>query len=83
TAITAPMALKAFKPLQERGTLETLKRSIQKLNEIMTYALHRDIIPHNPLSHISKEFDSPTVEHFKTIKPDVLMIMQKCARLMQ
>lgn len=72
TAITAPMALKAFKPLQERGTLETLKRAIQKLNEIMTYALHRDIIPHNPLAHISKEFDSPVVEHFKTIKPDDL-----------
>lgn len=36
--ITAPMALKAFKPLQDKGTLEALKRSIQKLNEIMTYA---------------------------------------------
>lgn len=72
TQITAPMALKAFKPLQERGTLETLKRSIQKLNEIMTYALHREIIPHNPTANLSKEFDSPTVTHFKTIKPEDL-----------
>ncbi len=66
------MALKAFKPLQEKGTLETLKRAIQKMNEIMTFALHREIIQHNPLINISKEFDSPTVEHFKTIKPEDL-----------
>ncbi len=70
--ISAPMALKAFKPLQEKGTLETLKRAIQKMNEIMTFALHREIIAHNPLSNISKEFDSPRVEHFKTIKPEDL-----------
>ncbi|MFK5288810.1 tyrosine-type recombinase/integrase, partial [Glaesserella parasuis] len=72
TQISAPMALKAFKPLQEKGTLETLKRAIQKMNEIMTFALHREIIQHNPLINISKEFDSPTVEHFKTIKPEDL-----------
>lgn len=34
--ITAPMALKAFKQYQD----EKLKRTIQKHNEIMTYALH-------------------------------------------
>ncbi|MDH2927053.1 integrase arm-type DNA-binding domain-containing protein [Lonepinella koalarum] len=72
TQINAPMALKAFKPLQEKGTLETLKRSIQKLNEIMTFALHREIIPYNPTANLSKEFDSPRVEHFKTLKPEDL-----------
>lgn len=70
--ITAPLALKAFKPLQESGKLETLKRAIQKLNEIMIYAVHREIIPHNPTANISREFDNPTVEHFKTITPDEL-----------
>lgn len=72
TAITAPMAIKAFKPYQEAGTLEKLKRTIQKHNEIMTFALHREMIPFNPTANISKEFDSPTVEHFKTIKPEDL-----------
>lgn len=70
--ITAPVALKAFKPLQDKGTLETLKRSIQKLNEIMTYALHREMINQNPIVNLSKEFDSPKVEHFKTITPEDL-----------
>ncbi|PJG86441.1 integrase arm-type DNA-binding domain-containing protein [Conservatibacter flavescens] len=72
TQITAPIALKAFKPLQERGTLEALKRAIQKLNEIMTFALHREMIPYNPTANLSKEFDSPKVEHFKTLKPEDL-----------
>ena len=70
--ITAPMALKAFKQYQDEGKLEKLKRTIQKYNEIMTYALHRELIPFNPTANISKEFDSPTVEHFKTIKPEDL-----------
>lgn len=70
--ITAPLALKVFKPLQESGKLETLKRCIQKLNEIMIYAVHREIIPHNPTANISREFDNPRVEHFKTITPDEL-----------
>ncbi|MCR1837757.1 integrase arm-type DNA-binding domain-containing protein [Pasteurella caecimuris] len=70
--ITAPLALKAFKQYQDEGKLEKLKRTIQKHNEIMTYALHRDIISVNPTANTSKEFDSPTVKHFKTIKPEDL-----------
>ena len=70
--ITAPMALKAFKQYQDEGHLEKLKRTIQKHNEIMTYALHRDLISFNPTTNIAKEFDSPTVEHFKTLKPEDL-----------
>lgn len=72
TQLTAPIALKAFKPLQDKGTLETLKRSVQKLNEIMVYALHREIIQSNPTANLSREFDSPRVEHFKTITPEDL-----------
>ena len=70
--ITAPMALKAFKQYQDEGHLEKLKRTIQKHNEIMTYALHRDLISFNLTANIAKEFDSPTVEHFKTLKPEDL-----------
>ena len=70
--ITAPMALKAFKQYQDEGHLEKLKRTIQKHNEIMTYALHRELISFNPTANIAKEFDSPTVEHFKTLKPEDL-----------
>lgn len=66
------MALKAFKQYQDEGHLEKLKRTIQKHNEIMTYALHRDLISFNPTANIAREFDSPMVEHFKTLKPEDL-----------
>ena len=72
TQITALMAINAFKLLQERGTLETLKRAIQKMNEIMIYALHRGIIEANVTANIGKEFDNPTVTHMKAIKPEQL-----------
>lgn len=72
TQITAPMAIKAFKQYQDEGKLEKLKRTIQKHNEIMTFAVHREMIPANPTANIAKEFDSPTVAHFKTIKPEDL-----------
>lgn len=72
TQITAPMAIKAFKQYQDEGKLEKLKRTIQKHNEIMMFAVHREMIPFNPTANIAKEFDSPTVEHFKTIKPEDL-----------
>lgn len=72
TQITALMAINAFKPLQARGTLETLKRAIQKMNEIMMYALHRGIIETNPIANIGREFDNPTVTHMKAIKPEDL-----------
>ncbi len=38
----------------------------------MMFAVHREMIPFNPTANIAKEFDSPTVEHFKTIKPEDL-----------
>ncbi|QLB19564.1 integrase arm-type DNA-binding domain-containing protein [Mannheimia granulomatis] len=72
TQITAPIAIKAFKQYQDEGKLEKLKRTIQKHNEIMMFAVHREMIPFNPTANIAKEFDSPTVEHFKTIKPEDL-----------
>ncbi|QHB17205.1 integrase arm-type DNA-binding domain-containing protein [Mannheimia pernigra] len=72
THITAPMAIKAFKRYQDEGKLEKLKRTIQKHNEIMTFAVHREMILANPTANIAKEFDNPTVEHFKTIKMEDL-----------
>ena len=38
----------------------------------MAHALHRDLISFNPTANIEKEFDSPTVEHFKPLKPEDL-----------
>ncbi|QPB42655.1 integrase arm-type DNA-binding domain-containing protein [Rodentibacter haemolyticus] len=70
--MTANNVIKVLKPLQAKGTLETLKRTIQKLNEVMTYAIHHDILTDNRMANLSKAFDSPQVQHMRTIRPEEL-----------
>ena len=70
--ITALIAIKGFEKIQASGKLETLKRCIQKTNEIMTYALHREMIPYNPLVKISNEFDAPVPNNYPAILPEEL-----------
>ncbi|SDH04477.1 Phage integrase, N-terminal SAM-like domain [Vibrio xiamenensis] len=63
TKITAPMAIAALKPVEEAGHLETVKRTAQLMNEVMTYAVNSGLIHHNPLSGIREVFKKPKVEN--------------------
>ena len=40
-AITAPKVINLLRPLKTKGSLETVKRLTQRLNEIMTYGATR------------------------------------------
>ena len=70
--ITAPIAIKTVKPLAEKGSLETVKRINQRLNEIMNYAVNTGMIHSNPLSGIKAAFNSPIKQNMPSIKPDEL-----------
>ncbi|TCP95342.1 integrase [Cricetibacter osteomyelitidis] len=70
--MTASQAIKALKPIEARGNLETLKRTIQKLNEVMIFAQHHDFIIDNRMSALRMAFDKPQAKHFKTIRPEEL-----------
>lgn len=70
--ITPLIAINALKPLERAGKLETVRKLIGNINNVMRYALHRGLIAHNPLSEISKEFDKPAVKGMKTIEPEEL-----------
>lgn len=70
--ITALIAINAFKPLEKAGKLETVKKIISNVNNVMRYALHRGIISNNPLTEIGKEFDKPISQGMKTIQPEEL-----------
>lgn len=72
TEITPLMAINALKPLEKAGKLETVRKIISKLNDVMRYALHRGLIPVNNLSQIHKEFDKPITQGMKTISPEEL-----------
>lgn len=50
--LTAPIAIAAPKPLEQKGHLETVKRTAQLLNEIMNFSVNSGYIHANPLSGI-------------------------------
>lgn len=68
--INAVEAIKVLKPLAAKGSLETVKRLCQRLNEIMTFSVNTGLLHSNPLAGISKAFEAPTKKNMPTIKPD-------------
>jgi len=70
--ITAIKAIETIKPIAAKGSLETVKRLCQRLNEIMVHAVNTGIIDANPLSGISKAFKNPEKKHLPTLKPEEL-----------
>jgi integrase len=75
--ITAPIAIKAVTPIAAKGSLETVKRINQRLNEIMNYAVNTGVIHSNPLTGIKAAFEKPKKQHMPTIKPDELPMFMK------
>ena len=71
--ITAPLVIKVLKPIEAKGSNETVKRLCQRLNEIMTFAVNTGIISGtNPLSGIKDAFIAPTKKHLPTLLPHQL-----------
>jgi len=70
--ITAVKAIEVIEPIAAKGSLETVKRLCQRLNEIMVYSVNSGLIPANPLSGIGKAFQIPSKQHLPTLKPDQL-----------
>ncbi|WP_413505822.1 integrase domain-containing protein [Photobacterium phosphoreum] len=71
-AITAPMVIKLLKPIEARGSLETVKRLAQRLNEIMDFATNCGLITANPLTGIKAAFKKPKKENMATLQPSEL-----------
>jgi len=67
--ISAIKTIETIKPLAAKGSLETVKRLCQRLNEIMTYSVNSGLIDSNPLSGISSAFQSPKKVNQPTIPP--------------
>jgi integrase len=64
-----------MRPIAAKGSLETVKRLCQRLNEVMVHAVNSGIIPNNPLSGISKAFQTPAKQHLPTLTPDKLPLL--------
>lgn len=70
--LQAKKVIEQLTPIAAKGSLETIKRLCQRLNEIMVFAANTGLIEHNPLSGIGKAFKTPEKQHLATIKPEEL-----------
>lgn len=78
TKITAVKTIDAIQPIAAKGSLETVKRLCQRLNEVMTYAVNTGLIKANPLTGIHNAFQSPAKQHQPTIETSELpTLMQR------
>ncbi len=73
--ITAIKTIDTLKPVAARGSLETIKRLCQRLNEIMVYAVNTGVIESNPLTDIRQAFQNPVKQHLPTLKPEELPVL--------
>ncbi|MCV5289712.1 integrase, partial [Escherichia coli] len=58
--------------IKARGNLETLKRVLQRINEVMDFAANSGLIDINTAANVRKAFPSPTKKHMPTIRPEQL-----------
>lgn len=72
SVITAPAVIKLLRPLEAKGSLETVMRLSQRLNEIMTYGVNAGLIFSNPLSGFRPVFKKPKKQNMAALAPDEL-----------
>ncbi|ENS1423599.1 tyrosine-type recombinase/integrase [Vibrio cholerae] len=70
--INAPLVIDLLRPIEAKGSLETVKRLSQRLNEIMNYAANCDLVKANPLTGIRAAFKKPKKENMAALAPNEL-----------
>ncbi|MCP4324725.1 MAG: tyrosine-type recombinase/integrase [Alteromonadales bacterium] len=70
--LTAPIVIEVIRPVSAKGSLETVRRLCQRINEVMVFAVNTGLVHSNPLAGINKAFESPKKNHMLTLKPDEL-----------
>lgn len=70
--VKARTLIQTLEPIKARGALETVRRLVQRINEIMIYAVNVGLIDANPASGIGNAFERPKKQHIPTIRPEEL-----------
>ncbi|AQP36666.1 integrase domain-containing protein [Vibrio anguillarum] len=70
--IDAPLVIDLLRPIEAKGSLETVKRLSQRLNEIMNYAANCGLVKANPLTGIRAAFKKPKKENMAALAPNEL-----------
>lgn len=70
--IKARTIIEALEPIKARGALETVRRLVQRVNEIMIYAVNTGLIDANPASGVGMAFERPKKQNMPTLRPEEL-----------
>lgn len=70
--IKARTLIEALEPIKARGALETVRRLVQLINEIMIYAVNTGLIDANPASGVGMAFEKPKKQNMPTLRPEEL-----------
>lgn len=70
--IKARTLIEALEPIKARGALETVRRLVQRINEVMIYAVNTGLIDANPASGIGMAFEKPKKQNMPTLRPEEL-----------
>lgn len=71
-ALKARTIIEALEPIKARGALETVRRLVQRINEIMIYAVNTGLIDANPASGVGMAFEKPKKQNMPTLRPEEL-----------
>ncbi|HEY4438267.1 MAG TPA: integrase domain-containing protein [Lelliottia sp.] len=70
--IKARTIIEALEPIKARGALETVRRLVQRINEIMIYAVNTGLLDANPASGVGMAFQRPKKQNMPTLRPEEL-----------
>lgn len=70
--IKARTLVEALEPIKARGALETVRRLVQRINEIMIYAVNTGLIDPNPASGVGMAFEKPKKQNMPTLRSEEL-----------
>ena len=70
--IKARTLIETLEPIKARGALETVRRLVQRINEIMIYAVNTGLIDANPASGVGMAFERPKKQNMPTLRPEEL-----------
>ncbi len=70
--IKARTIVEALEPIKARGALETVRRLVQRINEIMIYAVNTGLIDANPASGVGMAFEKSKKQNMPTLRPEEL-----------
>lgn len=75
--IKARTLVEALEPIKARGALETVRRLVQRINEIMIYAVNTGLIDANPASGVGMAFEKPKKQNMPTLRPEELPMLMR------